>query len=69
VHVGLVSNDHAAVDAAYAAATAAGARNNGAPGARLRYDPRYYPANVFDPDGHSLELLYKSWQQTRASQA
>ncbi len=25
-------------------------------------DPRYYAANVFDPDGHSLEFVYKSWQ-------
>jgi catechol 2,3-dioxygenase-like lactoylglutathione lyase family enzyme len=28
---------------------------NGKPGARLYYDPRYYAANVFDPDGYSLE--------------
>ena len=26
------------------------------------YDPRYYAANVLDPDGYSLEFVYKSWQ-------
>jgi hypothetical protein len=50
------------VDAAYDAAIVAGATDNGAPGARLYYDPRYYAANVFDPDGYSLEFVYKSWQ-------
>ena len=41
---------------------AAGASNNGAPGPRLHYDPRYYAANVLDPDGYSLEFVHKSWQ-------
>ncbi|MDB5848594.1 MAG: extradiol dioxygenase [Rhodoferax sp.] len=62
VHVGFIANGPAEVDAAYAAAMAAGATDNGAPGARLYYDPRYYAANVFDPDGTSLEFVYKSWQ-------
>ena len=62
VHVGFVGDGTAAVDAAYAAAMAAGASDNGAPGARLHYDPRYYAAGVLDPDGYSLEFVYKSWQ-------
>jgi catechol 2,3-dioxygenase-like lactoylglutathione lyase family enzyme len=61
-HVGFVANSQAEVDAAYAAAIAAGATDNGPPGTRLHYDPRYYAANVFDPDGYSLEFTYKSWQ-------
>jgi catechol 2,3-dioxygenase-like lactoylglutathione lyase family enzyme len=61
-HVGFVANSQAEVDAAYVAAMAAGATDNGAPGFRLYYDPRYYAANVFDPDGYSLEFVYKSWQ-------
>ena len=61
-HVGFVADGTAQVDAAYAAALAAGATDNGAPGARLHYDPRYYAANVLDPDGYSLEFVYKSWQ-------
>lgn len=61
-HVGFVAKSQAQVDAAYRAALAAGASDNGAPAARLYYDPRYYAANVFDPDGYSLEFVYKSWQ-------
>lgn len=61
-HVGFVAVSKAQVDDAYAAAIAAGATDNGAPGARLFYDPRYYSGGVLDPDGYSLELVYKSWQ-------
>jgi catechol 2,3-dioxygenase-like lactoylglutathione lyase family enzyme len=61
-HIGFVAGSIAEVDAAYAAAIAAGAADNGAPGARLHYDPRYYAANVLDPDGYSLEFVHKSWQ-------
>lgn len=41
VHVGFVADGRAEVDAAYAAAIAQGAVDNGAPGARLHYDPDY----------------------------
>jgi catechol 2,3-dioxygenase-like lactoylglutathione lyase family enzyme len=61
-HIGFVASSRDQVDAAYAAALAAGAANNGPPGIRLYYDPRYYAANVFDPDGYSLEFVYKNWQ-------
>ena len=62
VHVGFVADSQSQVDEAYAAAIAAGAKDNGAPGARLYYDPRYYAGNVLDPDGYSLEFVHKSWQ-------
>ena len=62
VHVGFVARSKTEVQAFYRAAMAAGASDNGEPGARLYYDPRYYAANVFDPDGYSLEAVYKSWQ-------
>lgn len=61
-HVGFVADSTDDVDAAYAAAMAAGATDNGPPAVREYYDPRYYAANVFDPDGYSLEFTYKSWQ-------
>ena len=61
-HVGFVADSATQVDAAYAAAIAAGATDNGPPSARIYYDPRYYAASVFDPDGYSLEFTYKSWQ-------
>jgi catechol 2,3-dioxygenase-like lactoylglutathione lyase family enzyme len=62
-HLGFTAESREQVDAAYAAAIAAGATDNGAPGVRLYYDPRYYAANVLDPDGYSLEFVYKSWQR------
>ena len=62
VHVGFVADSKAHVDAAYAAAMQEGGVGNGSPGARLHYDPDYYAANVLDPDGYSLEFVYKKWQ-------
>lgn len=62
VHVGFLARSETEVREFYQAAMAAGASDNGEPGARLHYDPRYYAANVFDPDGYSLEAVYKSWQ-------
>lgn len=62
VHLGFVASDRGQVDAAFAAAIAAGGVDNGPPGIRQYYDPRYYAANVFDPDGYSLEFVYKNWQ-------
>jgi len=64
-HVGFVAKSRDEVDAAYAAAIAAGATDNGKPSARLYYDPRYYAANVFDPDGYNLEFVFKSWQHPK----
>lgn len=61
-HIGFVASSKHEVEAAHAAAMAAGAADSGPPSARLYYDPRYYAANVFDPDGYSLEFVYKSWQ-------
>lgn len=61
-HVGFVANGTTQVDAAYAAAMAAGASEVHPPGAQLHYDPRYYAAKVLDPDGYSLEFVYKEWQ-------
>lgn len=61
-HIGFLARSEAAVNEAYAAAIASGGSNNGEPGFRLHYDPRYYAANVLDPDGYSLEFVYKSWQ-------
>ena len=61
-HIGFVASSRDQVDAAYSAAMAAGATDNGAPAIRDYYDPRYYAANVLDPDGYSLEFVYKSWQ-------
>ncbi|MFC6644459.1 VOC family protein [Granulicella cerasi] len=62
LRIGFVASSKEEVDAAYAAAMAAGATDEDPPSAKLHYDPRYYAANVLDPDGYSLEFVYKSWQ-------
>ena len=61
-HIGFVADGKDAVDAAYAAAIAAAATGIHPPGPQLHYDPRYYAAQVRDPDGYSLEFVYKEWQ-------
>jgi catechol 2,3-dioxygenase-like lactoylglutathione lyase family enzyme len=61
-HVGFIADSKHAVEAAFAAAMAAGATEIHPPGPQLHYDPRYYAAQVRDPDGYSLEFVYKEWQ-------
>ena len=63
VHVGFAAGSEAQVRAAYAAARAAGAEDLHPPGPQLHYDPRYYAAQVRDPDGYALEFVFKSWQR------
>jgi catechol 2,3-dioxygenase-like lactoylglutathione lyase family enzyme len=57
LHVAFGAASRAAVDAFYAAALAAGGRDNGAPGVRAHYHPDYYGAFVLDPDGHNIEAV------------
>ena len=61
-HVGFVAAGKREVDAAFAAAMKAGAAEIHPPGPQLHYDPRYYAAQVRDPDGYSLEFVFKEWQ-------
>jgi catechol 2,3-dioxygenase-like lactoylglutathione lyase family enzyme len=56
-HVAFTAPDRAAVDAFYAAAIAAGGKDNGAPGLRPKYHPEYYGAFVLDPDGINVEAV------------
>jgi catechol 2,3-dioxygenase-like lactoylglutathione lyase family enzyme len=56
-HVAFAAPDRATIDAFHAAALAAGGRDNGAPGLRPHYHPRYYGAFVLDPDGHNIEAV------------
>jgi len=58
IHVALIAESRAAVDAFYQAALAAGGRDNGAPGPRPHYHPNDYGAFVIDPDGHNIEAVY-----------
>jgi catechol 2,3-dioxygenase-like lactoylglutathione lyase family enzyme len=54
MHVAFAAKDKAAVDAFYAAALAAGGKDNGKPGPREGAGD-YYGAFVLDPDGNNIE--------------
>jgi catechol 2,3-dioxygenase-like lactoylglutathione lyase family enzyme len=56
-HVAFRAADRATVDAFHAAALAAGATDNGAPGIRHDYGDNYYGAYVLDPDGNNVEAM------------
>jgi catechol 2,3-dioxygenase-like lactoylglutathione lyase family enzyme len=55
--VAFLAPSRAAVDAAHAAALAAGALDEGAPGLRSHYAPDYYGAYVRDLDGNKLHFV------------
>jgi catechol 2,3-dioxygenase-like lactoylglutathione lyase family enzyme len=57
IHVALVAESRASVDSFYAAALAAGGRDNGAPGLRPHYHENYYAAFVLDADGNNIEAV------------
>lgn len=57
LHVALAAPNRRAVDSFYAAAMAAGGRDNGGPGLRPHYHPNYYGAFVLDPDGLNVEAV------------
>jgi catechol 2,3-dioxygenase-like lactoylglutathione lyase family enzyme len=57
IHIAFRAETRAAVDAFHAAALAAGATDNGAPGLRPHYHPNYYGAFVRDLDGHNIEAV------------
>ena len=55
LHFCFSAKDRAAVDAFHAAALKSGGKDNGKPGVRADYSPKYYAAFVIDPDGYRLE--------------
>jgi catechol 2,3-dioxygenase-like lactoylglutathione lyase family enzyme len=57
LHLAFRAENRAVVDAFYAAAIAAGGRDNGAPGLRPHYHADYYGGFVLDPDGHNIEAV------------
>ena len=56
-HVSFRAESPDVVDAFHRAALEAGGRDNGGPGLRPIYHPRYYGAFVFDPDGNNVEAV------------
>jgi catechol 2,3-dioxygenase-like lactoylglutathione lyase family enzyme len=59
LHIAFGAPDRVTVDAFYAAALAAGGRDNGPPGIRTRYHPTYYATYVLDPDGNNIEVVFQ----------
>ncbi len=57
VHLAFQADSRVAVHRFYAAALAAGGRDNGAPGKRS-YGAAYYAAFALDPDGNNIEAVY-----------
>lgn len=57
IHIAFAARNREEVRRFHAAALAAGARDNGAPGLREHYHPHYYGAFVIGPDGHNLEAV------------
>ena len=58
LHMAFPAPDRATVEDFHRAATAAGYRDNGAPGERPVYHPGYYAAYVLDPDGNNVESVF-----------
>ena len=57
LHVAFVAERRKIVDDFYAAAIAAGGKDNGKPGLRPHYHENYYGAFVLDPDGINVEAV------------
>ncbi|NKI93129.1 VOC family protein [Rhizobacter sp. SG703] len=57
IHLAFAAQDREQVRRFHAAALAAGAKDNGAPGLRPHYHPNYYGAFVIGPDGHNFEAV------------
>ena len=56
-HVALRAPDRGAVEKFHAAGLKAGGKDNGGPGLRTDYGPRYYAAFLLDPDGNNIEAV------------
>jgi len=60
VHVAFRAPNIEVVNAFHDAAVSAGGTDNGPPGLRPHYHPKYYGAFVFDPDGHNIEAMCRA---------
>lgn len=58
VHVAFAAKSKEMVEAFHAAGLAAGGTDNGGPGYRDMYSPKYYAAFIHDPDGNNIEAVW-----------
>ncbi|MFN2469800.1 MAG: VOC family protein [Gaiellaceae bacterium] len=59
LELSLTAADPQAVEAFHTAAVSAGARTADEPGIRAEYSRDYYAARVLDPDGNSIEAVFR----------
>jgi catechol 2,3-dioxygenase-like lactoylglutathione lyase family enzyme len=57
VHIAFEARNPAAVQEFHVSALAAGGTDNGGPGPRPDYGPKYHAAFVIDPDGNNVEAV------------
>ncbi len=67
VTVAFEAATRSAVDKFYAAALAAGGKDEGPPGLRGHYHPNYYGAYVRDPDGNKICVVCHKALETRVA--
>ena len=57
-HLAFRAASRSAVEQFFERGLAAGGRDNGAPGLRADYGPRYFAAFLVDPDGNNVEAVH-----------
>ena len=57
VHLAFKAKDRASVDKFHKDGVKAGGGDNGKPGLRADYSPKYYAAFLTDPDGNNVEAV------------
>ena len=57
-HLAFRAKAKKAVDAFHAGGVEGGGKDNGKPGIRADYSPKYYAAFLHDPDGHNVEAVF-----------
>jgi catechol 2,3-dioxygenase-like lactoylglutathione lyase family enzyme len=56
-HIAFQAKTRVQVDGFHASGLKAGGKDNGAPGLRADYGPKYYAAFLIDPDGNNVEAV------------
>jgi catechol 2,3-dioxygenase-like lactoylglutathione lyase family enzyme len=67
LHAGFTARSRELADEFWRAGTAAGYRDDGAPGPRPEYGPDYYGAFLLDPDGNSAEAVHHDTLRTNGN--
>ena len=63
LHVAFAAPSRTHVDEFWRTGTAAGYRDDGAPGERPQYSADYYGGFLLDPDGNSVEAVHHGWMR------